>query len=156
MSINQEQLQGEWRADLARIAAQIDNLKTRIDNESRLLYASLSAEVAALQSDLEELEAAVDTAGADTHARQIAAQIEELSAKGDAAYKLLQAEVAGQLNPTDAEIRQLEAIAASASGSARARITARIEALQAARTIAQADTQADDWAVRSGDTPHSP
>ena len=153
MGNNEEQLRAQWRADLAQIAVQIDDLKARIDNESRTLYAGLSAEVAALQSELEELQAEVDAAGADAHARQIAVQIEELSAKGDAAYSLLQAGIAVQLDPTDAEIRRLEAIAATASGEARAKIKARIETLRSTRA-AQAGVPADDWTGQSGDVPH--
>lgn len=141
MGINEEQLRARWRADLARIAAQIDDLQARVDSESRMLHASLSAKVAELQSDLGKLEAEVDATGADTHVRQIAVQIAELSAKGDAAYQLLQTGVAVQLDPTEAEIRRLEAIAATTSGDAKAKLTARIESLRSTHAGAEASIQ---------------
>jgi len=154
MKINEEQLRAQWRADLVRIEEQIDSLKARIDTESRTLHGSLSGEVAVLQSELEKLEAEVEAAGADAHAKQIVVQIEELSAKGDAAYKLLQAEIVAQLDPTDTEIRRLEAIAATASGDARAKIKARIASLRSARAAAQSGLQSDEWTGQPGDAPH--
>lgn len=154
MSINEEQLRARWHADLARIAAQLDDLKVRIDTESRMLHASLSAKVAELQTDLEKLEAEVDAAGADTHVRQIAVQIAELSAKGDAAYQLLQSEMAVHLDPTEAEIRRLEAIAATTNGAAKAKLAARIENLRSMRAGAEASAKADDERGHVDQTPY--
>lgn len=139
-----------WRADLARIAAQIDDLRGRIDAESRQLEANLSARVNALQADLERLESEVDADDANAHVRQIAVQIAELSAKGEVAYQLLQTELAGSLGPTEAEIRRLEAIAATASGDAKAKLTARIESLRSTRAGEQANTH-EDRLQQSGD-----
>lgn len=153
MGINEEQLRARWRADLARIAAQLDDLKARIDAESRMLHASLSAQVAELQADLEKLEAEVDAAGADTHVRQIAVQIAELSAKGDVAYQLLQAEVAAHLDPAEAEIRRLEAIAATANGDAKTKLVARIERLRSIRAGTEASAKADE---ERGHVDHTP
>jgi hypothetical protein len=153
MSDYEEQFRAHLRADLARIAAQIDDLKARIDSESRTLHASLSAEVAALQSDLENLKVEVETAGADARTRHIALQIEELSAKGDAAYHLLQLGGAAHLDPIDAEIRRLEAAAANASGDARAKILARIATLRSTRTAADAQAHTDEWAGYTDDAP---
>src|SRR5512146_2405497 len=99
MGSNEEQLRMRWRADLARIAAQIDDLRGRIDAESRQLEANLSARVNALQANLERLEGEVEADDADAHVRQIAVQIAELSAKGEVAYQLLQTELAGSLDP---------------------------------------------------------
>jgi hypothetical protein len=144
MSINDGQLWARWRADLARIAAQIDDLKARIDTESRTLHASLSAKVTELQFDLEKLEAEMDAAVGDSHVRQIAVQIAELSAKGDAAYQLLQTEMAVQLDPTEAEIRRLETIATSASGDAKAKLTERIERLRSMHAGREVSTEADE------------
>lgn len=152
MGTSEEQLRARWRADLARIAAQIDVLKARIETESRMLYAHLSAEVAALQSELERLEVEVDDTSEDARARHIVVQIEELSAKGDAAYQLLQAGIAAQLDPTDAEIRRLEAAAATASGDARIKIVSRIDRLRSARAAAQATMRHDEFAGQTGDT----
>jgi uncharacterized protein YicC (UPF0701 family) len=154
MNINEGQLRAQWRVDLGRIAEQIDELKARIDTESQTLHASLSAEVVALQSDLERLEAEVDAAGADAHAKQIAVQIEELSAKGDAAYKLLQAGMVGQLDPIDTEITRLEAIAATTSGDAKAKIKGRIETLRSIRAQAQASAHVDNWTGQPSDATH--
>lgn len=154
MGINEEQQRAQWRADLARIAARIDDLKARIDTESRTLYANLSAEIAALQSDLANLESEVAAAGPDAHARQIATQIEELRAKGDAAYDLLQAGRAAQLDPTDAEIRRLEAVAATASGDARTKLMARIDELKSTWAASQASGHTDDWTGQTGAAIH--
>lgn len=155
MGTNEERLRAQWRADLVLIAAQIDDLKARIDAQSRKLYASLSAEVAALQSELSRLERDVDAAGADEHARQIAAQIEALSAKGDAAYELLQSEMPAQIDPTDAEIRRLQAAEANASEDAKAKIQAHIDQLRStqAAQAARARAHGDDWAEQTGDEP---
>lgn len=150
MGSNEEQLRARWRADLARIAAQIDDLRGRIDAESRQLEASLSARVNTLQAELEKLEGEVDAEDADAHVRQIAVQIAELSAKGEAAYQLLQTELAVSLDPTEAEIRRLEAIAATASGAVRAKLTARIEVLRSMRAGEQANTH-DDQPRQGGD-----
>ncbi len=153
MNSYESKLRGQWSADLLRIAAQIEDLKARIESESRQVYASLSAEVAALQSELERLEAAVASDDEDVHARRIARQIEELSAKGDAAYQLLQAGPSAQFDPTEAEIRRLEAIASTASGAARAKIEARVRALRSAQAASQMGAHADDdLASQSGDT----
>ena len=151
MGINEEQQRAQWHADIARIAAQIDDLKARIETESRALYASLSTEVVTLQSDLKNLEAEVEAAGPDAYARQISAQIDELQAKGDAAYSLLQAGTATQLDATDAEIRQLETVAATASADARMKILARIDELRSAQAAAHASGYTDDWTRQNGD-----
>lgn len=150
MGSNEEQLRMRWRADLARIAAQIDDLRGRIDAESRQLEANLSARVNALQANLERLEGEVEADDADAHVRQIAVQIAELSAKGEVAYQLLQTELAGSLGPTEAEIRRLEAIAATASGDVKAKLTARIESLRSMRAGEQANTH-EDRLQQSGD-----
>lgn len=134
-------LRAQWRADLSRIEAQIEDLRARIDAQSQKLRASLSAEVTALHSDLARLESEVEAAGADEQARQIAAQIEELRAKGDAAYQLLQSEIGTQLDPTDTEIRRLQAVEATTSGDAKARIQAHIDRLQSTQDATQDATQ---------------
>lgn len=134
-------LRAQWRADLSRIEAQIEDLRARIDAQSQKLRASLSAEVTALRSDLARLESEVEAVGADEQTRQIAAQIEELRAKGDAAYQLLQSEIGTQLDPTDTEIRRLQAVEATTSGDAKARIQAHIDRLQSTQASAQDATQ---------------
>ncbi len=133
METNDELQRMRWRDDVARISAQIDSLRLRIDSESRMLYTRLSAEVAVLQSDLRDLQAAVSTNSADMYARHIASQIEELRARGDAAYNLLQASAVAPIDAVDVEIRRLEAVAATTSGDARARILGRVAQLKAER-----------------------
>lgn len=152
MGIDDEQLRMQWRDSIARIAAQIDSLRTRIDSESRMLYAKLSAEIAVLQTDLRNLEAAVYTSGADIYARQIAMQIEELRAKGDAAYDLLQASVATQIDTIDAEIRRMEAVAATASGDSRAKILGRVEQLKSEREASNLSQPATEQPEQSENT----
>lgn len=151
MGIDDEQLRMQWRDAIARIAAQIDSLRSRIDSESRLLHGKLSAEIALLQADLRDLETEMFTAGPDMYARQIARQIEELRAKGDAAYDLLQASVATESDTIDAEIRRMEAIAATTSGDARAKIMVRVERLKAERDAQQQSQRASEQTGHSGD-----
>ena len=91
MDISENQMRARWRGAIARIAAQITELMARID--------VVSSELAALQTDLRDLEAEVSAAGADSYSRQVALQIEELRAKGDAAYKLLQTGMATHFDP---------------------------------------------------------
>ncbi len=146
-------LRAQWRADLSRIEAQIEDLRARIDAQSQKLRASLSAEVTALHSHLARLGSDVEGAGADEQAPQIAAQIEELRAKGDAAYQLLQSEMGTQLDPTDTEIRRLQAIEATTSGDAKARIQAHIDRLQSAQAAAQTEPHDADRAEQPGDEP---
>jgi len=131
MNTSEDQQRAQWRADLTRIAAQIERLRTKIDTESQTLRATLLQEIAALQADLRKLEAAVDASAPDAYARQIAAQIEDLRAKGDAAYTQL------HLDLTDAEIRRLELAATTASEDARPQIMARIDKLKATRIDTQ-------------------
>lgn len=143
----------QWRQAIGQIAAQIDELKASIDSESRTLYTKLSAEIATLQAELRGLEAEVAAAGPESYARQVAAQIEELRAKGDAAYDLLRTGMATQLDPTDAEIRRLEAVERVTSGDARAKVIARINELQATRIAFHAVNRADDQHRQNGDIP---
>lgn len=146
MEISENYTHVQWRGAIARIAAQIADLMARID--------TVSAETATLQAELRDLEAEVSAAGADGYARQIALQIERLRAKGDAAYALLQTSMATQLDPADAEIRLLEAVAAIASGDAKGRMIARVDELKAARMAAHGIHHADEWtAGRPRDVP---
>src|SRR5690242_5570049 len=94
MGNDKEQATEQWRGVVARIAAQIDDFKRKIDSESEQLYKKLSAEIAILQSELRTLEAQVLAVDLDEYARQITTQIEDLRAKGDAAYDLLQTWIA--------------------------------------------------------------
>ncbi len=133
MGNDEERVREHWRGVIALISAQIDDFKARIDSESQQLYTKLSAEISALQSDLQNMEAKVLAVGQDAYARQIATQIEGLRARGDAAYDLLQTWITTELTPTEAEIRRLEAIAESAAPEARLKILARIDELKTAR-----------------------
>jgi predicted nucleic acid-binding Zn-ribbon protein len=154
MSTQENHLLTQWHADLARIAAQIDDLRGRVAAESQMLYTNLSAEIAALQAELKKLEAEVNAASPDAYAKQIAAQIDELRAKGDAAYNLLHRGLAAQLDLTDTEIRQLEIAAMSASGEARAQIMARIDELKSARTATQTSEYSGDQPSHGDDPAH--
>lgn len=144
MDIYEEPTQAQWRGTIARIAAQIDDLKVRIEIESRTLYTKLSAEIAALQADLRNLQTEVSATGPDMYARQIAARIEELRARGDAAYDLLQTGFPPQLDPADVEIRRLEALASSVTGDTKLKLLTRIDDLKAARMAAHAVNHAND------------
>jgi hypothetical protein len=133
MNTNVEQAQAEWHTQLARIATQVESLKAKADTEFRALYTTLSAEIAALQADLKKLKAEVDATGPDAYAKMIEKQIEDLQAKGNAAYEMLRSRLVTQPDPADTEIKQLEAAAATASGSARTSILSRIDQLKVAK-----------------------
>lgn len=153
MGNNEDHIKEQWRGVIARISTEIDDFKTRIDRESELLYTKLSAEIAMLQSDLRHLEAAVLAAGLDSYAQQIATQIDDLRAKGDAAYDLLQAWIATELDPAEAEIRRLEAITESAAPDARIKLMARIDELKATRAAGLANGHAENGCQYTPDTP---
>ena len=79
-----------WSEHIARISAQIDELKVWLDAEQRSLYSRLEAQIGSLQSEIAKLvdmEAASGTTS--TYASQLAMQIEALRARGDAVYDLL-------------------------------------------------------------------
>ncbi|MGZ3599471.1 MAG: hypothetical protein ACXWQR_03730 [Ktedonobacterales bacterium] len=153
MDNDEVQAREQWRGVITRIAAQIDDFKRKIDSESEQLYKKLSAEIAILQSELRNLEAQVLTVDLDTYARQITTQIEDLRAKGDAAYDLLQTWIATELDPAEAEIRQLEAIAESASPDAKAKIMARVGELKAARAAASQSDYTQNGSEQPAETP---
>ena len=88
-----------WRAELARIATQLDELKARSDEEYRALYSVLDAQLADLRAALRKLEADVAALRPSAYARRVEAQIEELRAKGDAAYDRLQAIMVRRVDP---------------------------------------------------------
>lgn len=83
----------DWSQEIARIAARIDQLKGWFERECRLLQANLDLQIAEVRNDLKRLQAEVTAARPDPYAMRVAAQIEELKAKGDAAYEQLQAQL---------------------------------------------------------------
>ncbi|HEX9415016.1 MAG TPA: hypothetical protein VF916_16050 [Ktedonobacterales bacterium] len=87
-----------WRVELAHIVAQLDELKARSDEEYRVLHAVLDAQIEDLQAALRKLETQVDAVCPDAFAKKVAEQIEELKAKGDAAYDRLQARMPGPVD----------------------------------------------------------
>jgi predicted nucleic acid-binding Zn-ribbon protein len=153
MGTDEEQAREQWRGVITRIAAQIDDFKRRIDGESEQLYKKLSAEIAILQSELRSLEAQVLAVDLDAYARQITTQIEDLRAKGDAAYDLLQTWIVTELDPAEAEIRRLEAIAESATPDAKAKIMARIGELKAARASIPHGERTQNGSEQPAETP---
>lgn len=88
-SINQH-YEREWRRTIAALDARVEELRVRCDAEYRRLHTQLDAQVAELQGELRKLAAAVEVDVPDAHAQRIAAQLDELRAKSDAAYDLLQ------------------------------------------------------------------
>lgn len=84
----------EWSREIARIAAHIEELKIWFDAECRLLQANLDAQIAEVRNDLKRLKAEVAASQPGPYALRVAAQIEDLKAKGDAAYERLQAQLA--------------------------------------------------------------
>lgn len=138
---NEAQTRAQWQVDLNQIAARLDDLNAEIGALLHLVQTRLSEEIAALQADLERLETdmgAAGAAGADMSMRQIIGRIKELSAMGDAAYRLLQADMPERRDRTETEIKTLEAVAASAVEPNRARLTARINHLKARQATERA------------------
>jgi hypothetical protein len=88
-SINQH-YEREWRRTIAALEARVEELKVRCDADYRRLHIQLDVQVAELQGELRKLAAAVEVGVPDAHAQRIAAQLDELRAKSDAAYDLLQ------------------------------------------------------------------
>jgi hypothetical protein len=87
-----------WRAELARISSQLDELKARSDEEYRTLHSALDAQLADVQAALQRLNAEVASLRPSTYARRVEVQIEELRAKGDAAYERLQASMPARVD----------------------------------------------------------
>jgi hypothetical protein len=83
-----------WSQEIARITARIDHLKGWFERECQLLQANLDVQIAEVRNDLKRLQAEVTAAQPGAYALRVAAQIEELKAKGDAAYEQLQAQFA--------------------------------------------------------------
>jgi predicted nucleic acid-binding Zn-ribbon protein len=92
-----------WGEELARIADQLDQLKARSDEEYRSLHAVLDDQIAELRAELQKLEDEVDALRPDAYAHRIATQIDELKAKGDAAYERLQASTTGPVGQSSAQ-----------------------------------------------------
>jgi hypothetical protein len=90
MSSNKRNEELEWRHAIAVLETRVEELKVRCDEEYRRLHSRLDARVAELQGELRRLAAAVAADVPDAHAQRIAAQLDELRAKSDAAYDLLQ------------------------------------------------------------------
>jgi hypothetical protein len=86
---NKQYEEREWRRAIAILEARIEDLKVRYDTEFRHLHSHLDARVAELQGELRKLAAVVEGDVPDTHAQLIAAKLDELRAKSDAAYDLL-------------------------------------------------------------------
>jgi hypothetical protein len=94
-----------WGAELARISAQLDDLRARTDDEYQTLHLLLDMQVVQLQAALRRLEADVRALRPDAYARRVAAQIEELKSRGDAAYERLQASAPGPAGLTPSPSR---------------------------------------------------
>jgi len=90
MSSTNQHYEREWRRTIAALEARVEELKVRCDADYRRLHTQLDVQVAELQGELRKLAAAVEADVPDAHAQRIAAQLDELQAKSDAAYDLLQ------------------------------------------------------------------
>lgn len=91
MSTNPESTSAQWKLTLAVIEARIEDLKERSDSEYRALHNRLDVQIRSLQRELNKLAAEVAAAGPDAYIQSISAQLSELKARGDAAFKLLEA-----------------------------------------------------------------
>ncbi|MGE5335086.1 MAG: hypothetical protein ACM3N4_10335 [Nitrososphaerota archaeon] len=94
MSTNPESASAQWRITIAVIEARIEDLKARSDTEYQALHRRLDTQIAELQRELKKLAAEVAMAGPDAYMQSVSAQLDDLKAKGDAAYELLQSTLA--------------------------------------------------------------
>jgi hypothetical protein len=85
-----------WSQEIARITARIDQLKSWFERECQLLQTNLDIQIAEVRNDLTRLQAEVAAAQPGAYALKVAVQIEELKAKGDAAYEQLLAQFAAR------------------------------------------------------------
>lgn len=90
MGVNGEEWEARWRAEIARLMSQIDDLRAGIDSDMRNLRIYFESQIAALQAEVKLLETQAVAAGADAYVSKIEQQIAHLQAQGDAAYALLQ------------------------------------------------------------------
>ena len=91
MSSDKQYTEREWRRTIATLETRVEKLQVRSDAEFRRLHSRLDAQVDELRGELRKLAAAVEAGNPDAYTQRIAAQLDELRAKGDAAYHLLQA-----------------------------------------------------------------
>jgi hypothetical protein len=92
MSSGKQHAEREWRRTIAGLEARVEELKVRCDAEYRRLHDRLDTQVAELRGELRKLEE-VEVSDSDANAQRVAAQLDELRAKGDAAYDLLRAKL---------------------------------------------------------------
>lgn len=90
MSTDPENTTAQWRLTLAVIEARIEDLRIRSDTEYRALHNRLDTQIRSLQRELNKLSAEVAAADPDAYIQSISARLNELKAKGDAAFELLQ------------------------------------------------------------------
>lgn len=95
----------EWERTIAMIEARIEDIKSRCNSEYRALHTTFQAQIAELQVAVRKLAREVALSGPDAYVRGVAAQIDELKAKGDAAYELLHTTLPGRERSTDANRR---------------------------------------------------
>ena len=96
MSSDKLSTERQWRLAIAMLEARVEELKVRSEAEYRFLHSRLDEQIAELQAELKKLAAEVAAAGPDAYVQSISAQLEELKAKGDAAYDLLRATLAAK------------------------------------------------------------
>ncbi|HEU5349580.1 MAG TPA: hypothetical protein VFU63_13295 [Ktedonobacterales bacterium] len=94
MSNNPESASSQWKLTVTMIEARIEDLRAQSDIEYQALHNRLDAQIAELQQELNKLAAEMATASPDTYIQSVSTQLDELKAKGDAAYELLQATLA--------------------------------------------------------------
>jgi hypothetical protein len=84
-----------WGQEIARINARIDEFQVRFEAECQILRSTVDTQIEELRAAVRSLERDVAAARPDAYAQRIAAQLEELKRKGDAAYDLMQASLRG-------------------------------------------------------------
>ena len=84
-----------WGQEIARINTRIDEFQARFEAECHILRGTVDTQLEELRAALRRLEADIAAISPDAYAQKIAAQVEELKLKGDAAYGLMEARLRG-------------------------------------------------------------
>ncbi len=85
---------------LRQVSARIEQLKIWSDAQLQVLQTQLNTQIAELQIEIAKLQSESPAPGTTDYAARIEAQLQELSAKGDAVYDLLRGTAAGTSDRT--------------------------------------------------------
>ncbi len=123
-------------ASKAPIQAKLEALRAKEDAAYAKLHASLQTQIDTATAEITQLEArlAIATGKAKT---QMKVRLEGLRAKRDAAYEKLHASLQAQIDSITAELKAREGREEKDTGTIKAQLAERLEALKAKRDAAQ-------------------